>query len=94
MLEAQAHLRLKQLLKQGGGSSWPHHLTLTRLVARSLRRGDHSLFPVSATVDRPWLLGLLLQLLQRVCIDTAPLHSLKSWYICSNAWGMRIFVSL
>jgi len=55
MLEAQAHLRLKQLLKQGGGSSWPHHLTLTRLVARSLRRGDHSLFPVSATVDRPWL---------------------------------------
>ena len=63
MLEAQAHLRLKQLLKQGGGSSWPHHLTLTRLVARSLRRGDHSLFPVSATVDRPWLLGLLLPVL-------------------------------
>ncbi|MFS6819499.1 hypothetical protein AAF134_10245 [Synechococcus lacustris Tous-12m] len=44
MLEAQAHLRLKQLLKQGGGSSWPHHLTLTRLVARSLRRGTTAYF--------------------------------------------------
>jgi len=63
MLEAQAHLRLKQLLKDGAGSSWPHHLTLTRLVARSLRRGDHSLFPVSATADRPWLLSLLLPVL-------------------------------
>jgi hypothetical protein len=41
-----------------------------------------------------WLLGLLLQLLQRVCIDTQPIDSLKSWYICSNAWRMRIFVSL
>jgi len=25
-----------------------------------------------------WLLGLLLQLLQRICIDTAPISSLKS----------------
>lgn len=63
MLEAQAHHRLKQLLRESGGSNWPHHLTLTRLVARSLRRGDHSLFPVSATADRPWLLGLLLPVL-------------------------------
>lgn len=60
MLEAQAHQRLKQLLTVSDGSRWPHHLTLTRLVARSLRRGDHSLFPISADCDSSWLLGLLL----------------------------------
>ena len=39
MLEAQAHTHLKTLLRQGE-SNWPHHLTLSRLVGRSLRRGD------------------------------------------------------
>ena len=59
MLEAQAHQRLKQLLSVSDGSLWPHHLTLTRLVARSLRRGDHSLFPISADNNCSWLLSLL-----------------------------------
>ena len=59
MLEAQAHERLKQLLDVSEGSGWPHHLTLTRLVARSLRRGDHSLFPISADNNCSWLLSLL-----------------------------------
>ena len=36
MLEAQAHLQLKSLLRQEG-CDWPHHLTLSRLVGRSLR---------------------------------------------------------
>lgn len=62
MLEAQAHDRLKRLLQASTGSPWPHHLTLTRLVARSLRRRDHSLFPLSAAGDRPWLLSLLVPL--------------------------------
>ena len=39
MLEAQAHQHLKALLRQEGETRWPHHLTLSRLVARSLRRG-------------------------------------------------------
>lgn len=42
MLEAQAHSHLKTLLRQGE-SNWPHHLTLSRLVGRSLRRGDRTL---------------------------------------------------
>lgn len=62
MLEAQAHDRLKQLLRDAAGSPWPHHLTLTRLVARSLRRQDHSLFPLCSAGDRPWLLSLLVPL--------------------------------
>ena len=39
MLEAQAHQQIKTLLRQEE-SNWPHHLTLSRLVARSLRRRD------------------------------------------------------
>ena len=39
MLEAQAHHQIKTLLRQEE-SDWPHHLTLSRLVARSLRRRD------------------------------------------------------
>ena len=42
MLEAQAHSNLKTLLRQDE-SNWPHHLTLSRLVGRSLRRGDRTL---------------------------------------------------
>ena len=38
MLEARAHHQLKALLRQAGEPRWPHHLTLSRLVARSLRR--------------------------------------------------------
>ena len=68
MLEAQAHQRLKQLLTVSDGSRWPHHLTLTRLVARSLRRGDHSLFPISADCDSSWLLGLLLPVMVLVLV--------------------------
>ena len=41
MLEAQAHSHLKTLLRQDE-SNWPHHLTLSRLVGRSLRRGDRT----------------------------------------------------
>ncbi len=37
-----------------------------------------------------WLLGLLLQLLQRVCIDIAPIDSLKSWYICNSLMNVCV----
>ena len=60
MQEAQAHRKLKQLLSSRAGSGWPHGLTLTRLVARSLRRCDHSLFPIREGQRGEWLLSLLL----------------------------------
>ncbi|MFM7636077.1 MAG: helicase, partial [Cyanobacteriota bacterium] len=43
MLEARAHEQLKDLLRSEGRQAWPHHLSLSRLVARSLRRADHTL---------------------------------------------------
>jgi len=62
MLEARAHQQLKALLRQEGEARWPHHLTLSRLVARSLRRGDQTLVRLAPGCDPSWLLGLLVPL--------------------------------
>lgn len=62
MLEARAHQQLKDLLRQEGEPRWPHHLTLSRLVARSLRRADQTLVRLAPGSDPSWLLGLLVPL--------------------------------
>ena len=62
MLEAHAHQHLKRLLRREGQSAWPHHLSLSRLVARSLRRGDHTLVRLAPGSDAGWWLGLLVPL--------------------------------
>ena len=62
MLEAMAHQQLKALLQQEGLPSWPHQLTLGRLVGRSLRRSDHTLVRLVPGTDPGWLLGLLVPL--------------------------------
>ncbi len=59
MLEASAHRQLKQLLQREGQEAWPHHLTLSRLVGRSLRRGDHTLVRLAPGCDPGWWIGLL-----------------------------------
>ena len=61
MLEAQAHSHLKTLLRQEE-SNWPHHLTLSRLVGRSLRRGDRTLLRLPPGPGERWWLGLLMPL--------------------------------
>ncbi len=44
IIEAQTHLYLKEFLKQNANiSTWQHHLTMARLVARALRLGRSSL---------------------------------------------------
>jgi len=62
MLEARAHHHLKELLRGEGRLAWPHHLSLSRLVARSLRRGDHTLVRLAPGSDPSWWLGLLVPL--------------------------------
>ena len=62
MLEARAHHQLKALLQQAGEARWPHHLTLSRLVARSLRRADQTLVRLAPGSDPSWFLGLLVPL--------------------------------
>ena len=62
MLEASAHRQLKALLLGEGAERWPHHLTLSRLVARSLRRHDHTLVRLVPGTDPSWWIGLLVPL--------------------------------
>ena len=61
MLEARAHKQLKSLLRQSS-YPWPHNLTLSRLVARSLRRGDNTLIQIAHSGQDSWWLGLLIPL--------------------------------
>ncbi|WGV24873.1 helicase C-terminal domain-containing protein [Halotia branconii] len=49
MIEAEVHLSLHNFLRsQEGFPSWPHHLTMARLVARALRLGRSALIQVGA----------------------------------------------
>jgi ATP-dependent DNA helicase DinG len=43
MIEAEVHSRLLAFIKQQGLPFWPHHLTMGRLVARTLRLGKSAL---------------------------------------------------
>ncbi len=61
MLEASAHKQLKQII-QRNSSFWPNHLTLSRLVARSLRREDRTLIQLDPACQDLWWLGLLFPL--------------------------------
>jgi len=76
MLEARAHDQLKALLREAGEPRWPHHLTLSRLVARSLRRADRTLVRLAPGSDASWLLALLVPLAlqqQNVALVLSPL---------------------
>jgi ATP-dependent DNA helicase DinG len=49
VIEAEVHLSLHNFLRsQAGFPSWPHHLTMARLVARALRLGRSALIQVGA----------------------------------------------
>ena len=60
MLEARVHQQLKRLLHQDGGPLWGHHLSLSRLVARSLRRHDVTLIAIAPGSEPSWHLSALL----------------------------------
>lgn len=49
MIEARVHQQLREFLREWGESTWPHHLTMARLVARSLRVERSSLLQVGST---------------------------------------------
>ena len=61
MLEVHAHTQLKELLKRLP-ITWPHTLTLSRLVARSLRSGDSTSITLEDCSQDSWWLGLLIPL--------------------------------
>lgn len=63
MIEAQVHQQLRAYLRdQASRSSWPHHLTMARLVARALRIGRSALIQTSTQGRYPlsYLLPILM----------------------------------
>jgi len=67
MLEARAHHQLKALLAREGCEPWPHHLSLSRLVARSLRRSDHTFVRLAPGCEPSWWISLLVPLALSEC---------------------------
>ena len=61
MIEVYAHNYLKSLLKKDS-LLWPHNLTLSRLVARSLRRRDKSIFDLQGVNHNDYWFGVLIPL--------------------------------
>ena len=65
MLEANAHDHLKNLY-QKNLCLWPYSLTLTRLIARSLRRRDKTLIQLASDSQNDWWPGLLIP----ICLES------------------------
>ncbi len=49
MIEVEVHSSLRAFLREQGQPSWPHHLTMARLVARALRLGRPALIQTGST---------------------------------------------
>ncbi|NCJ05658.1 ATP-dependent DNA helicase [Synechococcales cyanobacterium C] len=51
MIEVEVHQQLHAFLREQGEATWPHHLTIARLVARALRLQRSALIQVSASAS-------------------------------------------
>lgn len=49
MIEVEVHSSLRAFLREQGQLTWPHHLTMARLVARALRLGRPALIQTGST---------------------------------------------
>ena len=61
MLAVNSHKHLKKYY-QNNLALWPHNLTLTRLIARSLSRKDNTFIQLSSDSKDFWWPGLLIPL--------------------------------
>ena len=61
MLEVNSHKHLKKYY-QKNLALWPHNLTLTRLISRSLSRKDNTFIQLSGDSRNFWWPGLLIPL--------------------------------
>ncbi len=55
MIEVEVHRQLHAFLKDQGSHSWPHHLTIARLVARAFRLRRNALIQISASAQQQGL---------------------------------------
>ena len=52
MIEVEVHSALKDFLREQGNRGWPHHLTMARLVARTLRLGRSALMQTGSSMNK------------------------------------------
>ncbi len=52
MIEVEVHSSLKDFLREQGNRGWPHHLTMARLVARTLRLGRSALMQTGSSINK------------------------------------------
>ena len=52
MIEVEVHSSLRAFLRAQNNASWPHHLTMGRLIARALRLGRPALIQTGSSVGR------------------------------------------
>jgi ATP-dependent DNA helicase DinG len=62
-IEVEVHSSLREFLRSLPERSWPHHLTMGRLVARALRLGRNALIQTGAWEDGSYRLSYLMPLL-------------------------------
>ncbi len=81
MIEVEVHSSLRAFLREQGQPSWPHHLTMARLVARALRLGRPALIQTGST-DIQYRLSYLLPALiwSGPVILVAPV-SIQQWLL-------------
>ena len=52
MIEVEVHSSLRDFLREHGDRNFPHHLTMSRLIARALRLGRPALMQTGSSVSR------------------------------------------
>ena len=52
MIEVEVHSSLRHFLREHGDRNFPHHLTMSRLIARALRLGRPALMQTGSSVSR------------------------------------------
>ncbi len=81
MIEVEVHSSLRAFLREQGQPSWPHHLTMARLVARALRLGRPALIQTGSSHSSYYLSYLAPALMwSGPVILVAPL-SVQQWLL-------------
>ena len=81
MIEVEVHASLRAFLREQGQLSWPHHLTMARLVARALRLGRSALIQTGSTQGRYRLSYLAPALLWRGPVILVAPISTQQWLL-------------
>ena len=91
MIEVEVHSSLKDFLREQGNRGWPHHLTMARLVARTLRLGRSALMQTGSSSSKycpsylmPVLLGdwsviIVVPKLKQANLINQEIPSLQKW---------------